>query len=260
LPTFGVAAGPLIVTATSVVVALVTRALAVELLFVRSGSFVEVAADGVCARVVPAAAPAFTFTTMAKVAGLFGASELFVHVSVPVEPVASVGAHDHPPAGVELTNVVFGGTGIVTDTALAVPGPRLVTTVVNVTLLPAATLPALGVVATCRSASLKIATRLVATAELFAAFSSSVLDVTDAVSAIRVPDAVPAFTVATIVKVAVPAAASVDAVQVKLPPTTAPQLHPAGGVTLWKVVFVGTVSDNTSPAASLGPLFVITCV
>jgi hypothetical protein len=148
----------------------------------------------------------------------------------------------------------------VTDKLLAKPGPRFVTTVVKVTLLPALTVDELAVFTTCRSESVATATVVVVDAELLVALSSRVFDDTEAVSVILVPLGVPAVTFSTIVKFAVADAASVAAEQVNVPPAGAVQLHPAAGVMLTKLVFAGMVSVSTGLAASLGPLFVTACV
>ncbi len=209
---------------------------------------------------VPAAVPAFTFTTMAKLADEDAARNPFVQVTVPVEPTVKVGVQLQPAVAVRLWNVVLGGTGIVTDTLLAKPGPRFVTTVVNVTLLPALTVEALAVFTTCRSESVETATVVVAEAELLVALSSSVLEETETVSVILVPLGVPVATFTPMVKFAVADAASEVAEHVNVPPEGAVQLHPAAGVTLTKVVLDGIVSVSTGLAASLGPLFVTECV
>lgn len=209
---------------------------------------------------VPAAVPAFTFTAMAKLADDDAARKPLVHVTVPVEPTVNVGVQLHPAVGVRLWKVLLGGTGIVTDTLLANPGPRFVTTVVNVTLLPALTVEALAVFTTWRSESVDTATVVVVEAELLVALNSNVLDETEAVSVILVPLAVPAVTFNTMVKFAVADAASEVAEQVKAPPEGAVQLQPAAGVMLTKLVFAGIVSVSTGLAASLGPPFVTDCV
>src|SRR6185369_10936589 len=174
--------------------------------------------------IVPAAVPAFTFTTMAKLAEDEDARNPLVQVTVPVDPTLRAGVHVQPTVGVKLWKVVFGGTGMVTETLLASAGPRFVTTVVNVTLLPALTVEAPAVLTTCRSASVATATVVVLEAELLVALNSSVLEETEAVSVIFVPLGVPAVTFNTMEKFAAADAASVAAEQVNAPPAGAVQL------------------------------------
>src|SRR4051812_44008600 len=260
LPAFGDAGVAPIVTETSAFVGFVTRVEPVEVLLVASGSFVVEETVVVSATMVPAAVAAFTCTTSGNVPVAFAARVAIVQVIVPVEPIVNVGVHAHPAGGTKLRKFEFGGTGSVTETLLAIPGPRFVTTEVNVTLLPALTLDTPAVVTICKSVSVAIPTTVVAVAELFAAFNSSVFEAIDTVSVILVPLGVPAFTFTTIVKLAVAEAANDVIEQLKVPPLGAEHNQPAAGTTLTKVVFAGIVSVSTGVAASLGPLFVTTCV
>jgi len=126
-----------------------------------------------------------------------------------------------------------------------------------VTLLPGAVDATDGVFAIERSACPAAATTSVAVAELLAELGSVVAEVTVAVLLIAVPAAVPAFTVTTYVKVAVPGA-KLASVQV---PVAAVQIHvPPGPVSDTRVVFAGSVSVSVTLVATLGPEFVTTCV
>jgi hypothetical protein len=101
-------------------------------------------------------------------------------------------------------------------------------------------------------------------AVLFPAVGSKVVDVTLTLPEMTVPPATPAFTVTTSVKDAVPALAKAEpSVQVTVPvaPTAGfVQVHPAGGVTEAKVVFVGVTWDQEGAAAEEAPLLVATTV
>ena len=89
------------------------------------------------------------------------------------------------------------------------------------------------------------------------------VELTLAVSEITVPDAVPAATCRTGLKVAVAPAASKAIVQVMVPalPTLGvEQDQPAGVVIDTNVVLAGSVSVKLTEAAAAGPLLVTTCV
>jgi len=85
-------------------------------------------------------------------------------------------------------------------------------------------------------------------------------EATEATSTICVPNAVPAPTVTTNVKVPVYPFAMTGSVQEMRPPEGAGQVQPAAGVIETKVVFAGIASLNTPFTASNGPLFVNVCV
>jgi hypothetical protein len=131
-----------------------------------------------------------------------------------------------------------------------------------VTSLPAVTVLADGELATTRSACEDVATTSAAVALLLAEFGSATAEETLAVSLIAVPDAVPAGTLSTSVKVDDPTAKlALVQVIVPVPPTAGVvQDHPVGCVIDWKVVFGGVVSVITAVVATLGPLFVTFCV
>src|SRR6267154_392393 len=103
-----------------------------------------------------------------------------------------------------------------------------------------------------------------AVALFVAKFGTMLVADTVAVSAIFVPNAVPAFTCRTKVKLAVPLTARLAIVQVivPVPPTggTVPQAQPAGGVIDWKVVFGGVFCVKLTVVAAAGPLLVTLCV
>src|ERR1700682_2562317 len=88
-----------------------------------------------------------------------------------------------------------------------------------------------------------LATITAAVALLVARFGRMCVAEAVTVSAMFVPDAVPAFACRTKVKLAVALSARVAMVQVivPVPPTggTVPQVQPAGGVMDWKVVLGG---------------------
>jgi len=98
---------------------------------------------------------------------------------------------------------------------------------------------------------------------LFAEFGSRVAEPTVTVSFTGVPAAVPAVTVNTTGKLAVPGA-KLGFVQLIVPgfPTVGVvQDHPLGiGAREKKVVLGGVVSVKVALAAALGPPFVTTCV
>jgi hypothetical protein len=180
-----------------------------------------------------------------------------VHVIDPVVPTDSE-EQVHPTGGVKLWKVLFGGTGMVTVTLAAVPGPRLVTTEVKVTLVPALTVPLLALTATFMSDCVLVASVVVAEAVLLLELSSDTLDVTDAVS-VSFPDGFVLTTVNTMFAVA--RAASEGPEHVNCVPTNAVQFHEAGFVVTFTVpVPAGMVSVTITLVASLGPLLVIAWV
>ena len=129
-------------------------------------------------------------------------------------------------------------------------------------LLPARTGLGEAEAATARSACPELATTTVAEALLLVGFGSGVVELTLAVSVICVPDAVPAATVKTGLKLALLPAASDAMVQVivpALPNGGSVQDQPAGVVIEKKVVFAGSVSAKVTFAAAEGPLLVTFC-
>jgi hypothetical protein len=99
-----------------------TTSVAVALLFPELGSVVEELMLTVSVIAVPAAVPAFTFTTTGKLA-VPGAKLGLVQAIVAPRTHAQPGG-----TGLRETNVVFAGTTSVKLTLLAVLGPALVTT------------------------------------------------------------------------------------------------------------------------------------
>src|SRR5579863_4435883 len=123
-------------------------------------------------------------------------------------------------------------------------------------LLPACTGTGLAVFAIERSA--ESATSTFTVALLLPLLGSPVVDVTESVWVIVVPDATLVFTFTTKVKFAVVVDAMVVvSVQVRVPRT---QVHPAGPVKETPMVFAGSVSVNTGAFAVAGPLLVTLCV
>ena len=116
------------VTTRSACTAVATTSAAVALLFARFGSVEEELAVTVSMINVPAAVPAFTFTTTVKVPAP-GATLGFVQRIAPVAPTAGV-MQDHPAGKVIDWNAVFGGVFSVRFALVAALGPALVTTCV----------------------------------------------------------------------------------------------------------------------------------
>lgn len=98
-----------------------TTSFAVALLLPGLGSLVEEPTLAVWLIAVPAAVPAFTFTTKLKFAGEEAARAPIVQVRVPT-------LHTHPAGPVKDWAVVFAGSVSVSVTVFAVLGPELVTT------------------------------------------------------------------------------------------------------------------------------------
>src|SRR5271165_1181930 len=214
------------VTTRSAWVAVATTSAAVAVLFDVLGSVTAELTLAVSLIAVPAAVPAFTFSTTVNVpepAARLG----FVQVIVPVPFTAGV-MHDHP-AGAEIDwNVVFAGVLSVRLAVVAVLGPLLVTTCVYVMLLPACTGTGLAVFVIARSA--ESATCTVAVAELLVEFGSVVgAALTESVSVIVVLDAVPGFTFTTNVNVAEVFAAKLAMLQTYCGLLKV-HVHPAGPV------------------------------
>ena len=113
----------------------------------------------------------------------------------------------------------------------------------------------LGTFVTERSAELPTVT--LALALLLVLLGSPVVEETESVWVIVVPDATFVFTLTTKVKLAVVVAAIVVvSVQFKLART---QVHPAGPVKETAVVLAGSVSVNTGAAAVAGPALLNVC-
>ena len=118
------------------------------------------------------------------------------------------------------------------------------------------------------SALFALATTTVALAVLVVMLGTTLPAVALSVSVMLVPDGVPEMTCNTRVKFAVfaeptPRLPLSVQVMVPVPPTTGtvPQVHPAGGVIDWKVVFGGVTCVKVIPVvAAAGPLFVTVCV
>ena len=114
------------------------------------------------------------------------------------------------------------------------------------------------------SALLAFATITAAVALLLVRFGTMLVAVAIAVSAMFVPDVVPAFTCSTKVKFAgVLRARLLLSVQVIVPAASTAgvvQVQPAGAVMDWKLVFGGVVCVKVAPVATAGPMFVTLCV
>src|SRR5580704_1806656 len=110
-------------------------------------------------------------------------------------------------------------------------------------LLPSVTGLGVAELVMLRSACPAAATRTVAIASLLARFGSVVVEETSAVTAMDVPEAVPAVTFSTTVNVVEAAEASVGFEQVSVPLTTV-EVQPAAGegVAETNVVLTGIVS------------------
>jgi hypothetical protein len=150
----------------------------------------------------------------------------------------------------------------VTVTFVAEAGPLFVTVSVYVTTVPCVTGFGVAILTIARSALLALATTTVELAVLVVRLGTIFVAVAVAVSVMLVPEGVPEFTcrmrvnVPTLLTASVPAAVHVI---VPVPPTAGlvPQVHPAGGVIDWKVVFGGVTCVKLAPAAATaGPLLV----
>src|SRR6266851_5693009 len=125
-------------------------------------------------------------------------------------------------------------------------------------LPPAATDTGEAELLVIKSACNAVATTSVAVALLLLALGSVVEELMLAVSVITVPAGVPALTVTTTGKVAVPGA-KLELVQLIVAPKTHAQ--PGGtGLREKNVVFAGTASEKLAFVATLGPALVTTCV
>ena len=118
---------------------------------------------------------------------------------------------------------------------------------------------------TATSALLALATTTVALAVFDVRLGTISVAVAVAVSVMFVPDGVPELTFKTRVNDPELFTASAELavhVIVPVPPTAGlvPQVHPAGGVIDWNVVFGGVTCVKVAPVAVAGPLFVTVCV
>jgi hypothetical protein len=114
-------------------------------LLLRTGSVTEELTLAVSLIGVPAAVPAFTFTTYVMVAGAPGARLGSVQISV-------IRVQVHPAGPVSDTEMVFAGSALLRVTDVAALGPLLVTTWVYVIWVFANTGTGLGVFVIERSA------------------------------------------------------------------------------------------------------------
>ena len=105
--------------------------------------------------------------------------------------------------------------------------------------------------------SAELVTNTLVEALLFPLLGSMVVDETESVSVIVVPDATVEFTFTTKLKFAVALAARLAIVHMY--GTVEVQAHPAGPVSDTKVVFAGKVSENCTVLAAAGPLLVTLC-
>ena len=155
------------------------------------------------------------------------------------------------------TNVVFAGVASLNEAPVAAAVPVFVTTCVYVMLLPAITGLGKAVLLTVNSPLAVVPTIVVTVAVLFARFGSFAKELTDAVSEITVPFAVPLLTFSTHENVADVEAAMFEVLQTALPgPAGVKHVHPAGAANDTNVVLAGTVATNVALSAALGPLFV----
>jgi len=167
------------------------------------------------------------------------------HVSVPSTQV-------HPAVPDRVCAVVLAGKVSTTLTLVAVLGPLLVTTWVYVIVVFACAGTGLGVLVIERSAV--PATNVFTAALLLALLGSVVVDATESVWVMVVPDATAAPTVTTKVKEAVVLAGIVaEAVHFKVPTT---HVQPAGPLNDTAVVPAGSDSLKTGALAVACPEFV----
>ena len=129
------------------------------------------------------------------------------------------------------------------------------------TLLPALTDAGDAELLVIKSACDAVATTSVAVALLLLALGSAVEELMLAVSVITVPAGVPAFTVTTTGKLAVPGAklGFVQVIVPALPTAGSAHAHPTGiGLRDTKLVFGGVTSVKLALVATLGPALVTT--
>ena len=128
-------------------------------------------------------------------------------------------------------------------------------------MLPATTGSGDAVFVTVISANAVLPTTTDALAVLFEELGSFAEELTEAVSVITVPFAVPLLTLTTSVNVAAVEPGIFELLQTKLPfPTGLKHVHPAGDAIETKVVFAGMVPTSVALSAALGPLLVTVCV
>src|SRR5580704_14496957 len=225
-----------------------TTSAAVALLLTELGSVTAELTLTVSLIAVPAAVPPFTFRASVKLPDP-GATLGLVQVMAPVPFTAGV-THDHPAGGVIDWKVVLAGVVSVKLAVVAELGPEFVTTCVYVMLLPACTGTGFAKFVIERSAESPTCTPAVAL--LFVLVGSPVVEATESVCVIVVPDATFVFTVTTKVKFAVvPDVIVVVSVQVSVAST---HVHPAVPVSDTALVFAGSVSVKTGAFAVAGPL------
>jgi hypothetical protein len=224
-------------------------------LLLEFGSVVVDETEATSMIVAPDAVEGSTLTTSGKLAVALTARLAIVQVAV---------THVQPAGAASDTNVVLAGKTSVNVRFAAAAGPLFVTTCVYAMLFPARTAAGAPTLVTAKSAWPAVETPVVIHVALSAKFVSYVVVLTEAAPVITVPAATPLFTFTWICRLAAGAPfAKLAMVHEMFPvPFTAGvvQLHPAGGVIDWNVVFAGTASVNTDVAASLGPAFVIVCV
>ena len=193
-------------------------------------------------------------------------------MKVPLEPAPTLGfvhcggklEHVQPAGAVIETKVVLAGVASLKVAGpVAATVPVLVTTCVNVRLLPTTAGFGEPELVTVNSACAVVPTTVEAVAELLAEFGSLTDELTVAVSAITVPLATAAFTFTTIEKFADVLPFMFKVLQTTLPvPPTAGFMHvqPAGADMETNVVLAGTASTRVALSAALGPLLVTTWV
>ena len=100
-------------------------------------------------------------------------------------------------------------------------------------------------------------------AVLFVELGSLAEELTEAVSVMTVPFAVPLFTLTTSVNVPAVDPSMFEMLHTTFPVPPTPgvtHVHPAGDAIETNVVFAGTVATSVALSAALGPLLVTTCV
>jgi len=174
----------------------VTVVVAVAELFAVDDSVEDVEVVAVFVMVVAAGVPLFTLTTSVNVADAVAANDALVALTVPFEPTAGVDGV-HPAGDAKETNVVFAGSGSLSETFAAAEVPLFVIVIVYVMFEPAVTGSGASLFVMVRSAMGAAATVVVAVALLLVVLASaSVVDVV-AVLLMIVPLGVPAVTCTT---------------------------------------------------------------
>jgi hypothetical protein len=127
-----------LVTVNSAPAVVPTTVDAEAVLLAALGSLTDELTVAVSVTTVPFAVPAFTFTTIEKVAAVLPGIFRSVQTTLPVPPLG--GAAQLQPAGADMeTKVVLAGTASTRVALSAALGPLLVTSCVYVMLLPAVT-------------------------------------------------------------------------------------------------------------------------